>query len=1499
MNRYFVGILLSYFFSLALAQAAPETTNFQAHISKPNGQPLESNAVTFTFRYKNVADNCTVFIETYANIDMTGSGGGINLQLGSGVPSFPVAGVTLYDIFNNASTNIMACLEGGTYAPLTTNEGRLFIVEFSYPGSNGIQAISGTTINSVPFAMYASQATNSDQLGGFSANTFARFADFTTCGGGQFLTYNGTVFSCAAPGAQANFTGTLSGDVTGTQGATVVSRLQNTTLSIASPSSGEVLMYNGTAWVAAPVVSSGGTVTAVSSDNTFITVTNPNTTPTLSVNIGTTSGTLVEGDDARITGAWQSASSLSGDVTGTLAATVVSTVGTKTAAEIATSVNDTQAATHSNDPSTIVKRDGSGNATLTGLSATNVLGRNFYLYDITNTDRILLKAPNALTSGDYSFTLPANTGSNGYVLATDGSGNTSWIPASSGSVTDVTASAPLSSTGGPTPNITITQAGAGASGYLTSTDWSVFNAKQAALSAASAANDGYLTSTDWSVFNAKQAALSAASAANDGYLTSTDWSLFNSKISGITSGDIHTALALPDGFVRSTSGVLSAASLTSGEIVTALGYTPGNAAGTLNTLNGQTGVTQSFAFDASGSDFAIQSSNDIHTFSIPTASAGARGLLSSADWSIFSAKQDAMIAASAANDGYLTSSDWSLFNSKISGITSGDVITALGYTPGNAAGTLNTLNGQTGVTQSFAFDASGSDFAIQSSNDIHTFSIPTASAGARGLLSSADWSIFSAKQDAMVAASAANDGYLTSTDWSLFNSKISGITSGDIHTALALPDGFVRSTSGVLSAASLTSGEIVTALGYTPGNAAGTLSTLNGQTGVTQSFAAGTAGSDFVISSSGDVHTFDIPTASAGARGLLSSADWSSFSAKQDAMIAASAANDGYLTSSDWSLFNSKISGITSGDVITALGYTPGNAAGTLSTLNGQTGVTQSFAFDASGSDFAIQSSNDIHTFSIPTASAGARGLLSSADWSIFSAKQDAMVAASAANDGYLTSTDWSLFNSKISGITSGDIHTALALPDGFVRSTSGVLSAATLTSGEVITALGYTPSAGSGLTSLNGQTGTNQNFAAGTAGSDFVISSSGDVHTFDIPTASAGARGLLSSADWSIFSAKQDAMVAASAANDGYLTSSDWSIFNNKQNALLAATASNDGYLTSSDWSIFNSKISGITSGDVITALGYTPGNAAGTLSTLNGQTGVTQSFAFDASGSDFAIQSSNDIHTFSIPTASAGARGLLSSADWSIFNSKISGITSTDINTALALPDGFVRSTSGVLSAASLTSGEIVTALGYTPGNAAGTLSTLNGQTGVTQSFAAGTAGSDFVISSSGDVHTFDIPTASAGARGLLSSADWSSFSAKQDAMVAASAANDGYLTSSDWSIFNNKQDALLAATASNDGYLTSSDWSLFNSKISGITSGDVITALGYTPGNAAGTLSTLMAKLEQLKVLQSVPQALTSLLAHQAMFIPLISQQLVLGRGVYYPLQTGHRSVQNKMR
>ena len=66
---------------------------------------------------------------------------------------------------------------------------------------------------------------------------------------------------------------------------------------------------------------------------------------------------------------------------------------------------------------------------------------------------------------------------------------------------------------------------------------------------------------------------------------------------------------------------------------------------------------------------------------------------------------------------------------------------------------------------------------------------------------------------------------------------------------------------------------------------------------------------------------------------------------------------------------------------------------------------------------------------------------------------------------------------------------------------------------------------------------------------------------------------------------------------------------------------------------------------------------------------------------------------------------------------------------------------------------------------------ITTLNTLTALSQTFATGTSGTDFNISSASSTHTFNFPSASATNRGLLTSADWSNFNtAYNDSITSA---------------------------------------------------------------------------------------------------------------------------------
>lgn len=171
------------------------------------------------------------------------------------------------------------------------------------------------------------------------------------------------------------------------------------------------------------------------------------------------------------------------------------------------------------------------------------------------------------------------------------------------------------------------------------------------------------------------------------------------------------------------------------------------------------------------------------------------------------------------------------------------------------------------------------------------------------------------------------------------------------------------------------------------------------------------------------------------------------------------------------------------------------------------------------------------------------------------------------------------------------------------------------------------TNSSGSGIQTLNTLSGTNQTFSAGTTGTDFAIVSSGTNHAFNLPTASASARGAVSSADWSTFNGKQDALGFTPVSNTRTVATTSpltggGALSGNLTLAIPAATGAANGYLSSNDFTTFSNKISSAFT--ITTTAPLTGGGAA-----------------------------TNNL-TLAIPAATSLQNGYLPSADWVTFNAK-----------------------------------------------------------------------------------------------------------------------------------------------------------------------------------------------------------------------------------------------------
>jgi len=358
---------------------------------------------------------------------------------------------------------------------------------------------------------------------------------------------------------------------------------------------------------------------------------------------------------------------------------------------------------------------------------------------------------------------------------------------------------------------------------------------------------------------------------------------------------------------------------------------------------------------------------------------------------------------------------------------------------------------------------------------------------------------------------------------------------------------------------------------------------------------------------------------------------------------------------------------------------------------------------------------SDIKTY-LPTASSVNTGLLSNTDWTTFNNKQNALTLgnlsestssvltitgvtgsiigsgttiqvkqSSGSQSGFLSSTDWTTFNNKMSGLT---------------LTTTGTSGAATYNSGTAT--LNIPQYLGAAVTSINGSTTAAQTIQTGSTGTDFSIGTVAGVTTVAIPTASASARGLLSTTDWSTFNGKQNAITIgnltestssvltitggtgsiigsgttiqvkqASGLQSGFLASSDFTTFAGKQNAITLTTTGSSGAAT------FIGNVLNIPQygGGGVTSVGSTsPINSSGgttpTISIDDARANGTGKGAATFNASDFNDDGAGliSLDYTNAQFATSSQNGFLKSSDWSAFDSKLSNTTAFDIQSSYA---------------------------------------------------------------------------------------------------------------------------------------------------------------------------------------------------------------------------------------
>lgn len=559
----------------------------------------------------------------------------------------------------------------------------------------------------------------------------------------------------------------------------------------------------------------------------------------------------------------------------------------------------------------------------------------------------------------------------------------------------------------------------------------------------------------------------------------------------------------------------------------------------------------------------------------------------------------------------------------------------------SSGGSIVSLNGLTANAQTFATPTTtGTAMSWSSAGSSHTLNIP------------------------MAASAAVTAGLLSNTDWTTFNNKLSTVDTGNIANFYlkvrslhaAGPGIGYNTVTGVISNTGVTSVNGLTgAVNFSTGN-------ITEATSSVLTIAGGTA----AVFGSGV--SIQVKQASGTQSGFLSSTDWNTFNNKASATSAWSTignagTNSGtnFLGTTDNTSLRFKTNNI-SGLLLDSLGnLAVGSSPSFTASPNREKLLVDAGSSASPTTSFNVISGKGyIDNYlqlniqnKAATASASSDVVASNdaatetsnfVDMGINSSGNTSLGVIGGAGTAYLYSTgnDFAIGNGTVGKnltfFTGGTVGTERMRIDGNGNLGIGITTPATtlhvfgtnpltltgVAAGSNTTAdslltitnglvrklpVATFASSSNAISSLNGLTATIQSFLAATGGSDFNISSSGSVHTFNLPDASASARGLITTGAQTLAGSKTfssaplfSSLTAGSVpfiGTGGLLSENNTKLFWDATNARLGVGTNtpgsdltlvqNSGVSTSRGFRFTGNSIAGTNSGTGFTiALGF-----------------------------------------------------------------------------------------------------------------------------------------------------------------------------------------------------------------------------------------------------------------------------------------------------------------------